>query len=57
MKNIKKDIMGVKHISVSIGENEISHFRIIENENNFMRSLYLQGLPIFSNELIFNLFI
>jgi hypothetical protein len=57
MKNIKKDIMGVKHISVSIGENEISYFRIIENENNFMRSLYLQGLPIFSNELIYNLFI
>ncbi len=49
--------MGVKHISVSIGENEISYFRIIENENNFMRSLYLQGLPIFSNELIYNLFI
>jgi hypothetical protein len=51
MKNIKKDIIGVKHISVSIGE--ISYFRINQNENNFMGSLYDYGLSIFSNELSF----
>jgi len=38
--------MGVKHISVSIDENEISYSRINENENNFMGSLYDHGLPI-----------
>ncbi len=45
--------MGVKHISVSIGENEISYSRINEKENNFMGSLYDHGLPIFDNELSF----
>jgi hypothetical protein len=50
MKNIKKYIMGVKHISVSIGENEISYSKINENENNFMGTLYDHGLPIFGNE-------
>ncbi len=45
--------MGVKHISVSIGENEISCSRINENENNFMGNLYDHKLPIFSNELFF----
>jgi len=53
MKNIKKDIMGVQHISVSIGENENSYPRINENENNFMGNLYDHGLPTFSNELSF----
>jgi hypothetical protein len=28
--------MGVKNISVLIGENEISYFKMNENENNFM---------------------
>jgi hypothetical protein len=32
LKNIKKNIMGVKNISVLIGENEISYFKINENE-------------------------
>jgi hypothetical protein len=41
MKNIKNDIMGVKNISVLIGE----------NENNFMGNLYNHGLPIFANQL------
>jgi hypothetical protein len=48
MKNIKKNIMGVKNISVLICENEISYFKI--NENNFMGNLYDHGLPIFGNE-------
>ncbi len=42
--------MGVKNIGVLIGENEISHFKINENENNFMGNLYDDGLPIFGNE-------
>jgi hypothetical protein len=33
MKNIKKDIMGVKNINVSISENKISYFKINESEN------------------------
>ncbi len=50
MKNVKKDIMGFKHINVSIGENEISYSRINEN-NSLMGSLYDHGLPIFGNQL------
>ncbi len=42
--------MGVKNISVLIGESEISYFRINENENNFMGNLHDHGLPIFGNE-------
>jgi len=54
MKNIKKDVMGVKHINVSINENEISYSRINDNENNFMGNLYDHGLPNFSDELTLN---
>jgi hypothetical protein len=53
MKNTKNDIMNVKHINVSIGENEISYSIINENESNFMCSLYNHGLPIFNNEISF----
>jgi hypothetical protein len=48
-----KNTSWVLHISVSIGEIEISYSRINENENNFMGSLYDHGLPIFSNKLYF----
>ncbi len=51
MKNIEKDIMGVKNISVLVGENEISYFRINENENSFMGNLYDHGLPTFGNKI------
>ncbi len=47
MKNIKKDIIDVKNISVIVNENEISYFKINENKNNFMGNLYDHGLPIF----------
>jgi hypothetical protein len=30
MKNIKIDIMGVKNISILVGENEISYFKIMK---------------------------
>jgi hypothetical protein len=56
MKNTKKDIMGVKNISVLIGENEISHLKINENENNFMGNLYDHGLPTFGNKLFIILY-
>jgi len=46
--------MGVKHINVSINENEISYSRINDNENNFMGNLYDHGLPNFSDELTLN---
>jgi hypothetical protein len=39
MKGTKKDIMGVKFFNVSIGENQISWFRINKNENDFMDNL------------------
>jgi len=32
IKNIKKDIMGVKNINVLVGENEISYFKINEKK-------------------------
>jgi hypothetical protein len=51
MKNIQKDIAGLKHISVLVGGNEISYFKINESENNFIKILYDNGLPIFGNEL------
>jgi len=47
MKNIKKDIIDVKNISVIVNENEISYFKINEKKNNFMGNLYDHGLPIF----------
>jgi hypothetical protein len=53
MKNIKIDFMGVKNISVLIGENEILGFKINEIENNFMGNLYDHGLPVFNNQLSF----
>jgi hypothetical protein len=57
MKNIKKDIMGVKNINVAIGENEISYFKINGNKNNFMGNLYDHGLLIFSDKLFLKSFI
>jgi hypothetical protein len=57
MKSTKKDIMGVKNISVLVAENEISYFKINENENNFMGNLYDHGLPTFGNKLFIKLFI
>ncbi len=57
MKNIKKDIMGVKNINVAIGENEISYFKINGNKNNFMGNLYDHGLLIFSDKLFLESFI
>ncbi len=55
MKNMKKDIMGVKNVSVLVGENEY-HILNYENENNFMRNLYNHGLPIFVKQIYLKLF-
>jgi hypothetical protein len=57
MKNIKKDIMGVKNIGVLVGENEISYFKINGNENNFMGNLHDHGLSILIENLSLKSFI
>ncbi len=43
--------MGVKNISVSVGENDISQFKINENDNNFMGNQFDHGLLNFNNKL------
>jgi hypothetical protein len=41
----------VKNISVLVSENEISYFKINENEKNCMGDLYDHRILIFDNEL------
>jgi hypothetical protein len=43
-KKYQKTHTSVKNISVLVGENEISYFKINENEKNCMDKLYHHGL-------------
>jgi hypothetical protein len=49
MTNIKIDIMGVRNINFSVGENWIPCFKINGSGNDFMGNLYDHGLPFFGH--------